>query len=487
MKKGRVILPEPFKQELANLDSEELQQEVKKTIEKFIELGDFVQASNIIAEYELIVANDSTINSMKAIIAILEYRWEDAEGILCDALFLDTTNFDLWYNLAYLYENKGTYFQAYSIYNSLLEHECSADQTVLIQDALERVGREAINDTQPLQQVKILHGTMEIANQMHFLTSGLQKKGFDARSVNYYESYIGYQNDIEICYGCKTPADVAARAKQFTKQALNEYEIFHFYYGKSLNLDNSDLPLLKSLGKKMLMNYMGSDVRHLSITQKYNPYVKEIAKKIDEQKIINGMSKIAKYIKHCAVGDQELYLYVKDFFPNVHILPAVIDIDQYSPKSLKANKKPLFVHAPTSPELKGTKFILRAIEILQQEYDFDFQLIQGMSHEQAKLVYQQADLIIDQILLGSHGVLAIEAMAMEKPVVCWISDYMRDKYFDDLPIIIANPDTITGVLRNVLGNMDMLAELGKRGRKYVEKNHNANNVAERLISIYRKL
>ena len=425
MKKGVGILLQQFEEDRSLQDSNnellQYQKMIKENIKQFINKGDFIQASAVIAEYEQIIANDSDINEMKATIAMAEQGLE----------------------------------------------------------------REVLTLEKPLQEVKILHGTMEIANQMHALTGGLQKNGYQARYVNYYSSYLGYQGDINIFQDCKTQQEVNGRINKFAKQALTEYDIFHFHFGTSLTLNNSDLPLLKSHGKKVLMNYWGSDVRRLSVAQKYNPYA--MVKSTNESKIIQDMKKIAKYITHCVVGDQELNLYVKDYFPNVHILPVAIDIASYCPQTTKANPKPLFVHAPTSPEVKGTKHILRAIEILQQEYDFDFQLIQGMSHEQAKQAYQQADLIIDQILIGSHGVLAVEAMAMGKPVVCWISEYMRDKYFDDLPIIIANPDTITDVLRHILCNMDMLSELGKRGRRYVEKNHDADDIAERLISIYQKL
>ena len=78
-------------------------------------------------------------------------------------------------------------------------------------------------------------------------------------------------------------------------------------------------------------------------------------------------------------------------------------------------------------------------------------------------------------------------MAMGKTVISWISDYMKEKYPEDLPIIRANPDTIKSVLEELLNNRDTLPSISEKGRRYVEKYHCASKVVEQLVSIYNKL
>ena len=108
-----------------------------------------------------------------------------------------------------------------------------------------------------------------------------------------------------------------------------------------------------------------------------------------------------------------------------------------------------------------------SIEDLKGEIDFDFQLVQGIPHEEARQIYSRADVIVDQLLTGSYGLFSIEAMAMGKPVVTWISDFMKKKYSADLPIVSANPDTIKETLRKMLTDRDQLDVLGRSGRSYV--------------------
>ncbi|MCM3761865.1 glycosyltransferase [Alkalihalobacillus oceani] len=153
----------------------------------------------------------------------------------------------------------------------------------------------------------------------------------------------------------------------------------------------------------------------------------------------------------------------------------------------KKKKKPLIVHAPTHVDVKGTPHILQALEQLNHSYSFDFQLIHNMPHHEAKEWYKKADLLIDQLHIGSYGLFAVEAMALGKPVICYISDYMADHYPKDLPIVSANPGTLLEALKDLLNNQDRLAELGKMGRFYVEKEHDMNKNTAHLVNLYRRL
>ncbi|NMM61969.1 glycosyltransferase family 4 protein [Clostridium sp. P21] len=327
---------------------------------------------------------------------------------------------------------------------------------------------------------------MEIANQMHTISEGLKKLGVDTKTLNYYPSYLGYKNDYTLdvcCFKYINEADI--ETKKIAAKLIDENNIFHFHFGTTLTLDNSDLKILKSLNKKVIMHHWGSDVRRISIAKKINPYVE--TKNLDEESIKRNLDFLSKYIDCCIVADWELYCYVKDFYKNVAVIPQAIEIEKYdlSTKSIKENKKFLIVHAPTNRTVKGTKFIIDAVEKLKLKYDFKFKLVENFSHEEAKKIYQEADLIIDQLLLGEYGLFTLECMAMGKPVICYISNYMKSYYPKDLPVISANCDEIETKLEFILNNRDMLKNIGFKGRKYVEKYHDHLIVSKRLLDLYK--
>ncbi|PKR86804.1 glycosyltransferase [Heyndrickxia camelliae] len=334
-------------------------------------------------------------------------------------------------------------------------------------------------------KLRVLQGTMEIANQMNTLSNALSKMGVYSKTFNYYPFYLNYQSDYTWpLIGYRSSPLLNNKQRKLAEDILPNFDLFHFHFGTSMTFDYSDLPLYRQNNKTVIMHHWGSDIRLLSKALELNPY--SLVKNQDEIQIQNRLNILTENISHCIVPDMELYQYVKNYYENVYVIPSMINVDSYVPSIQKQSSHSplLIVHAPTSPFIKGTPYILKAIETLKCDYQFDFQLIQGMSHTDAKKLYQKADLIIDQLHIGSYGLLAVEAMAMGKPVICWISPFMREHYPSDLPIISANPDTITNVLENILKNQDLLQELGLKGRKYIEKHHDYKKNSLKVLELY---
>lgn len=345
--------------------------------------------------------------------------------------------------------------------------------------------QQNIEEIKNINSLRVLHGTIEIANQMNTITQGLKKIGIDAKTINYYPSYLGYESDYTLNINSfKDIKEANIETKKIASKMIVENDVFHFHFGTSLALDYSDLHLLKEQGKKIIMHHWGSDVRMLSIAKKINPYVK--VKDLNEEGIKRKLNFLSKYVDYCVVADSELYCYVKDFYKKVILIPQAIDLDKYkiSTSDNKKNEKFTIVHAPTNRQTKGTSFIINAVEKLKCKYDFEFKLVENLSHEEAKKIYENADLIIDQVLIATHGLFSLECMAMGKPVICYISDFMKTCYPKDIPIISVGPDEIETKLEFILNNKEMLDPIGANGRKYVEAYHNHLDIARRLLKIY---
>ncbi|WP_315112787.1 glycosyltransferase [Clostridium intestinale] len=449
--------------------------ELKHNIQILIENNSIKKAKILIDDYFRVIKDDADAYGLKSIISILEGKYDEAEIILKEALEFEEYNPDLLLNMSYLMDIKNDnkkaieYFSKCKLFN--IDNETNVSNIIN--------SKSEINT-----KIKVIHGTIEIANQMNTLTKALNYIGVDAKNLNYYPNYLKYASNLSLDVNAIGNVDQAnIETKKLASKLIPENDLFHFHFGSSLTLDQSDLPLLKELNKKVIMQYWGSDVRMYSKALKISPFVK--VKNNNEESIKRSLENAARYIDHCIV-DFELGEYVKDFYKNVHYSRVAIDLKNYEVASTQnKNTKMLIVHAPTSPEIKGTEFILHAIEVLKQDYEFDFKVVQNMSHKQATEIYKKADLIIDQLLIGSYGVLAVEAMAMGKPVICWISDFMKEKYPKDLPIICANPKDIKSKLEYIIKNRDMLDVIGKRGRHYAEKYHDMNKVAKNLLDIYK--
>ena len=144
--------------------------------------------------------------------------------------------------------------------------------------------------------MKILHAPNEIAGQMGTLSRAQQKLGYYSRSCTYSNSWFEYKCDNSLNLEQLTNKyHQRYRILRFFFDAAVRYNIFHFYFGNSLLPRNYDLPLLKKMNKKMVMHYLGSDIRQKSIAERKNRFVK--VKIEDEKLILDGIRRVSKFIK----------------------------------------------------------------------------------------------------------------------------------------------------------------------------------------------
>ncbi|OAB35280.1 hypothetical protein PMSD_13190 [Paenibacillus macquariensis subsp. defensor] len=325
----------------------------------------------------------------------------------------------------------------------------------------------------------IVHAPTEISGQMRTLVSGLRQAGYKTNGYNWFHSFLNYNGSV-------VNTDAYELIK-LIEPLVNYADLFHFHNGNTFVVNNYDIPLILDKGKKMIMHHWGNDVRTVKGALRMNPYPIPPSYLTDEV-IHNNLTYFSKYIKHAIVQDYEIYPHVTDYYEHVHVLPLAcrhhsIPYAYPSPQ----NDNPVIIHAPTNREFKGSVHVEKAIGELKLTNKFNYITIENVNHQKAMQMYLQADIIVDQILCGTYGVLSVEAMAMGKVVVAYVRDDVRAKFPDDLPIVVANPDTLHDVLLHLLRNPELRFKLGVAGRAYVERYHAVENVIPKLIDIYSKI
>lgn len=163
---------------------------------------------------------------------------------------------------------------------------------------------------------------------------------------------------------------------------------------------------------------------------------------------------------------------------------------RYSPHyPIMNNHAVRIVHAPNHRELKGTMYLEKSIQILRNEgLLVELIMVEKISNEQALDIYRTADIIFDQCLIGFHGYFALEAMALGKPVMCFIRS--PEKYLlhpGKCPIINTHIDTLTDDLRQLIKQRHILNDIGKNGRSYIEQYYSIPAFSERLKIAYQEL
>ena len=146
------------------------------------------------------------------------------------------------------------------------------------------------------------------------------------------------------------------------------------------------------------------------------------------------------------------------------------------------------LHAPSDEGIKGSRLIVAALERLQQRMPIEFVLVKGLPHAEAMQLYQRADLVIDQVLAGWYGGFAVEAMAMGKPVACYIREadlcYIPETMRAELPFIRLTPETIEADVAAALARRAEWPQWGQQARAFVLRWHHPRRLAEAMIRAY---
>ncbi len=193
------------------------------------------------------------------------------------------------------------------------------------------------------------------------------------------------------------------------------------------------------------------------------------------------------------------WIHYQPYWDTLMISHFVIDADRVRPSRAKAispEGAPLrLLHAPNHRTLKGTDFLLQAVEELQGEgLEIEVTLLQKKPNAEVLEAIEQADIVVDQLIIGWYAMFAIEAMALETPCICYIDDELL-KVFSragllkngECPLISATPETIKEKLRELYSNREELRKASRQSRAYIERHHSPEAVGKVFDTIQKSL
>lgn len=166
--------------------------------------------------------------------------------------------------------------------------------------------------------------------------------------------------------------------------------------------------------------------------------------------------------------------------PGATWLPVVVDVDAWSAEPTAFDtERPVVLHAPSRSSLKGSRFVDEVCERLDAEGLITYRRLEGVPYEQMPAHVKQADIVIDQLLLGAYGVAAVEAMAAGRIVVGHVHDDVR-AHHPGLPLVEADPATLESVLRGLLADRESGREAARSGPAYARTHHDGTTSARVL-------
>jgi hypothetical protein len=350
--------------------------------------------------------------------------------------------------------------------------------------------------------LRVLHLPSVVGGMSSGLAEGERRLGLDSKTLVTSPHWLGYPFDISLGWEkMGSLARVLSCLRTFMKYR-KQFDVFHFNAGSTLidfrshGIHHWDLPFYPKA--KIVFTYNGCDAR-----QKYRTIERVKVSACHEDGCYGGICKsgradkdrdkririVSKYAHHIFAVNPDLLHFLPG--PISSFLPYCI-ARWYQIPSLpyQVARKIKIVHSPTDRVVKGSHYILPALERLSRKYPIEVILVENKPHQEALEIYKQATLVIDQVLAGWYGGFAVEAMKMGKPVAVFIRKedlvFVPEGMARDLQEAFIHIDrsNIETVLEEYLTNPELLIPKSEAGRAYVHRWHDPVYVGGITKSVY---
>lgn len=284
--------------------------------------------------------------------------------------------------------------------------------------------------------------------------------------------------------------------------AMLRYDIFHTFFDTGILQPNGgygspnfgpsleEMQLLRAGGKRLYCMAYGADNRTRQKTLSVDP--------------VNFCMHCPSPGRFCVCSDENAALMFStidqyttanlasglstDYVPNsfeLHYLVLDTETVRPSPLSLDASEPLRIFHAPNHPHFKGSMYLMDAVDQLKREgAPIELKLVSGVPQAEVVEEMRRAHVVADQFIGGFYGQTAIEAMALGRPVLCYLREPQRAAAPCELPIINCHPQRIRETLLALLADRPSLSQRGVESRRYVEQYHSLEMFAHRLRTLY---
>ncbi len=140
---------------------------------------------------------------------------------------------------------------------------------------------------------------------------------------------------------------------------------------------------------------------------------------------------------------------------------------------------------------KGSDYFEEALAIIQNKYPnkVEIKTVENLPYKEYIKTYNEAHIVLDQVLAYDQGYNALEAMAKGKVVFTGAEEefleYYKLKENEVCVNALPNSLDIANKLSWLIENPNKIIEIGKNARKFIEQYHDYKSIAEKYLDAYK--
>ncbi len=338
--------------------------------------------------------------------------------------------------------------------------------------------------------MRVLHAAAEIAGQASILCAALRAQGVDATALAYNAQYPAYPTDVLVPHDGKSAVPRLLGYLSTAARFIGRYDLMHVHFGRSLVPPyNFDLPVHAALGTKLVFHFHGCDARNRGLMLERHPQSAACAEcdpfcRPDRQR--RAIAQSRRWGAATFVSTPDLL----ESVPHADHLPVALDVAAWQDAAAAAPRRDddrvRVLHVPTNRLIKGTRWIEAGMaRATAADPRLDYRLLENAAWTDVRDAMAQADIVVDQVFLGWYGLVAVEAMALGKPVVGFLRpDFEERARALGLPLVRCTKEDVGEVVAALAKDPIRRAALGEAGRAYARRYHDASVIAARLVATY---
>ncbi len=275
----------------------------------------------------------------------------------------------------------------------------------------------------------------------------------------------------------------------FFWRVVAKYEVIHSHFGLTLSSTGWEFPLLKQMGRRIIVHYRGCEARNQARNMELHP-VTNICQECDYNGMICrvGATHVALAQKY---GDTFLVTTpdMKDFMPDAIYFPFFlpeVDYEKYKAIERPSSGRPFkIVHATNHPGIEGTRQIQFTIDALRAKgYDIDFVFLKGVEPEKILKEIQIADLTIGKMKMGYYANTQIESMFLGVPAVTHVRTEFMTHELEESGFIFSSLSELESILEYYINNPAELAKKRAKARSSILRLHDEKQLIRSLLDLY---
>lgn len=252
-----------------------------------------------------------------------------------------------------------------------------------------------------------------------------------------------------------------------------------------------ELPLLKALGKTVVVVLVGSDARPPVFSGRHLDDGASSGLRLvhaETMAMARRVRRIERYADHIVS-----HTATDQFLSGTYIRWSAMGLPMVQPESVAGDGESggaiRILHAPSRPLAKGTH-VFRAIvdELREDGFDIEYVELIGVSNSLVLQALASCDFVLDELYSDiPMAMFAAEAAFFGKPAV--VGSYYTDEYRvhnpDSVhpPAMFVDPDEIRAAVRRLVVDAEFRIELGRKARDFVRTHWTSWAVARRFMDV----